>query len=130
MGRRETEVPASKVSCWPCSRAVCGPGSDGFATKDDVVVAVFAERMDTCATAVTAAPDDRDLWQGFIGCVHAIRAMQVADRGFSDVHRVALRRLPVVVGESVRDRLGGSVQVWERKTAADGFEPVGKRPVL
>jgi AcrR family transcriptional regulator len=56
-----------------------------FATKDELVAAVFAERMDAYATAVTVALDDPDPWHGFTGYIHAICAMQAADRGFADV---------------------------------------------
>ncbi|CAM5438707.1 TetR/AcrR family transcriptional regulator [Streptomyces coeruleorubidus] len=56
-----------------------------FATKEELVAAVFAERMDAYATAVSVALDDPDPWHGLIGYVHAICGMQAADRGFADV---------------------------------------------
>ncbi|MFD3502669.1 TetR/AcrR family transcriptional regulator [Streptomyces sp. NPDC058676] len=56
-----------------------------FPTKDDLVAAVFAERMDAYAAAVTVALDDPDPWHGFTGYLHAVCAMQAADRGFADV---------------------------------------------
>ncbi|MGP4112756.1 TetR/AcrR family transcriptional regulator [Streptomyces sp. 4N509B] len=56
-----------------------------FPTRDDLVNAVFADRMDAYAAAVTTALDDPDPWHGFTGYVHAICAMQAADRGFADV---------------------------------------------
>ncbi|GAA2654258.1 TetR/AcrR family transcriptional regulator [Streptomyces vastus] len=56
-----------------------------FPTKDDLVAAVFAERMDAYAAAVTVALDDPDPWHGFTGYIHAVCAMQAADRGFADV---------------------------------------------
>lgn len=41
--------------------------------------------MDAYAAAVTTALDDPDAWHGFTGYLHAICAMQAADRGFADV---------------------------------------------
>ncbi|MFH9008734.1 TetR/AcrR family transcriptional regulator [Streptomyces afghaniensis] len=56
-----------------------------FATRDDLINAVFADRMDAYATAVTQALADPDPWHGFAGYIHAVCAMQAADRGFADV---------------------------------------------
>jgi AcrR family transcriptional regulator len=60
-----------------------------FPTKDDLVAAVFAERMDAYTAAVTEALADSDPWHGFTGYLHAICAMQAADRGFADVLTMA-----------------------------------------
>ena len=56
-----------------------------FATREDLITAVFADRMDAYAAAVTEALADPDPWHGFIGYIHAVCAMQAADRGFADV---------------------------------------------
>lgn len=56
-----------------------------FATRDELVNAVFADRMDAYADAVTEALADPDPWHGFTGYLHAVCAMQAADRGFADV---------------------------------------------
>jgi AcrR family transcriptional regulator len=56
-----------------------------FATQEELVNAVFADRMDAYADAVAEALDDPDPWHGFIGYIHAVCAMQAADRGFADV---------------------------------------------
>ncbi|MFD3488545.1 TetR/AcrR family transcriptional regulator [Streptomyces sp. NPDC058665] len=56
-----------------------------FATREDLITAVFADRMDAYATAVTEALADPDPWRGFTGYVQAVCAMQAADRGFADV---------------------------------------------
>ncbi|WP_328875400.1 TetR/AcrR family transcriptional regulator [Streptomyces sp. NBC_00287] len=56
-----------------------------FATREDLINAVFADRMDAYAAAVTVALEDPDLWHGFTGYLYAICAMQAADRGFADV---------------------------------------------
>ncbi|MFJ8028581.1 TetR/AcrR family transcriptional regulator [Streptomyces sp. NPDC096311] len=56
-----------------------------FRAKEDLIAAVFADRMDAYVTAVNAALDDPDAWAGFTGFIEAICAMQAADRGFADV---------------------------------------------
>ncbi|MFD5517350.1 TetR/AcrR family transcriptional regulator [Streptomyces sp. NPDC127066] len=56
-----------------------------FATREDLITAVFADRMDAYAVAVTEALADPDPWQGFARYIEAICAMQAADRGFADV---------------------------------------------
>lgn len=54
-----------------------------FATRDDLINAVFADRMDGYATAEALA--DPDPWRGFTRYIEAICAMQAADRGFAAV---------------------------------------------
>jgi AcrR family transcriptional regulator len=56
-----------------------------FRGKEDLVAAVFADRMDAYVTAVNEALDAPDPWEGFTDFVEAICAMQAADRGFADV---------------------------------------------
>ncbi|WP_406340529.1 TetR/AcrR family transcriptional regulator [Streptomyces sp. NBC_01578] len=56
-----------------------------FATREDLITAVFADRMDAYAAAVTEALADPDPWRGFAGYIQAVCAMQAADRGFADV---------------------------------------------
>ncbi|MFI6624662.1 TetR/AcrR family transcriptional regulator [Streptomyces sp. NPDC050528] len=56
-----------------------------FATREDLVNAVFADRMEAYADAATEALADPDPWHGFTGYIHAVCTMQAADRGFADV---------------------------------------------
>lgn len=56
-----------------------------FPTKAELVDAVFVDRMDAYAGAVTAALDDPDPWHGFVGYIETVCAMQAADYGFADV---------------------------------------------
>jgi AcrR family transcriptional regulator len=56
-----------------------------FPAKEDLVAAVFADRMDAYADAVAVALDDPDPWHGFTGYIEAACAMQAADYGFADV---------------------------------------------
>ncbi|MFE7276705.1 TetR/AcrR family transcriptional regulator [Streptomyces sp. NPDC057623] len=56
-----------------------------FPAKEDLVAAVFADRMDAYADAVAVALDDPDPWHGFVGYIETACAMQAADYGFADV---------------------------------------------
>ncbi|MFD7608125.1 TetR/AcrR family transcriptional regulator [Streptomyces mirabilis] len=56
-----------------------------FTNREELINAVFADRMDAYAAAVTEALADPDPWRGFAGYVEAVCAMQAADRGFADV---------------------------------------------
>lgn len=56
-----------------------------FATREELINTVFADRMDAYAAAVTVALADPDPWHGLAGYLHDICAMQAADRGFADV---------------------------------------------
>ncbi|WP_421107165.1 TetR/AcrR family transcriptional regulator [Streptomyces sp. NEAU-S77] len=56
-----------------------------FPTKEELVAAVFSDRMNAYADAVAVALDDPDPWHGFVGYVEAACAMQAADYGFADV---------------------------------------------
>ncbi|MET9461745.1 helix-turn-helix domain-containing protein [Streptomyces canus] len=56
-----------------------------FATREELINAVFADRMDAYAAAVAEALADPDPWHGFTGYIHAVCAMQAGDRGFADV---------------------------------------------
>ncbi|MFE7794791.1 TetR/AcrR family transcriptional regulator [Streptomyces sp. NPDC057460] len=56
-----------------------------FPAKEELVAAVFLDRMDAYADAVVVALDDPDPWHGFTGYIEAACAMQAADNGFADV---------------------------------------------
>ncbi|GAA0997694.1 TetR/AcrR family transcriptional regulator [Acrocarpospora macrocephala] len=56
-----------------------------FATREELINAVFADRMDAYAAAAAEALADPDPWRGFTGYIEAVCAMQAADRGFADV---------------------------------------------
>ncbi|MFI6929699.1 TetR/AcrR family transcriptional regulator [Streptomyces sp. NPDC050287] len=56
-----------------------------FPTKEELVDAVFIDRMDAYADAVAIALEDPDPWNGFVGYIETACAMQAADSGFADV---------------------------------------------
>ncbi|MFJ5730900.1 TetR/AcrR family transcriptional regulator [Streptomyces paradoxus] len=56
-----------------------------FPTKEDLVGAVFTDRMEAYAQATEKALADPDPWNGFAGYIEEVCAMQAADRGFADI---------------------------------------------
>ncbi|WP_328745158.1 TetR/AcrR family transcriptional regulator [Streptomyces sp. NBC_00285] len=56
-----------------------------FPTKEELVDAVFIDRMDAYADAVAVAVEDPDPWNGFVHYIETACAMQAADSGFADV---------------------------------------------
>jgi AcrR family transcriptional regulator len=56
-----------------------------FPTRDDLVGAVFADKMADYAAATDAALAHPDPWAGFCGYIERVCEMQAQDRGFADV---------------------------------------------
>jgi AcrR family transcriptional regulator len=56
-----------------------------FPTRDDLVGAVFADKMSAYAAAIDDALADSDPWHGFCGFIERVCQMQADDRGFADV---------------------------------------------
>ncbi|GAA1655939.1 TetR/AcrR family transcriptional regulator [Actinoplanes couchii] len=56
-----------------------------FPTRDDLITAVFADKMQAYAHVVEVGLADPDPWHGFCRCVETICQMQADDRGFTDV---------------------------------------------
>ncbi|MFD7204332.1 TetR/AcrR family transcriptional regulator [Streptomyces sp. NPDC059893] len=61
-----------------------------FPTKEELVAAVFADRMDAYVQATAEALANPDPWQGFADYIETVCAMQAADRGFADVLTMSL----------------------------------------
>jgi AcrR family transcriptional regulator len=56
-----------------------------FTTPQQLIDAVFADRMDAYGDAAVAALADADPWQGFIHYISTVCEMQARDRGFAEV---------------------------------------------
>lgn len=56
-----------------------------FESRQELVEAVFADRMDAYVRAVGEALAEADPWDGFVRFVWAVCEMQAQDRGFADV---------------------------------------------
>jgi AcrR family transcriptional regulator len=56
-----------------------------FPTREDLIGAVFADKMGAYTDAIAEALADPDPWQGFRTYIERICGMQAADRGFAHV---------------------------------------------
>jgi AcrR family transcriptional regulator len=56
-----------------------------FPTRDELVAAVFAEKMAGYTRAIDEALTDPDPWHGFCRYIEQVCQMQADDRGFADV---------------------------------------------
>lgn len=56
-----------------------------FPTRDDLVAAAFASKMQGYSAAIDDALANPDSWSGFCGYIERVCEMQAADRGFADV---------------------------------------------
>ena len=75
-----------------------------FPTRDDLITAVFAEKMKAYADAVDDALTDPDAWHGFCVYVERVCEMQAVDRGFTDVLTVTFPTAKAF--EAERNRAG------------------------
>lgn len=75
-----------------------------FPTREDLVVAVFAEQVAACVQAVVTAAEDRDPWRGFCAVVQTLCAMGASDRGFAAAFLASL---------------GGRADVGEQRSRAE-----------
>lgn len=73
-----------------------------FPTRDELVTAVFEDKMAAYEEAAAEALADPDPWRGFCGYVERLCEMQAQDRGFADVLAATF---PLAKGlQAVRDR--------------------------
>lgn len=56
-----------------------------FTTPQQLIDAVFADRMDAYVQATAESLADADSWRGFVQYISAVCEMQASDRGFADV---------------------------------------------
>ena len=59
-----------------------------FTSPQQLIDAVFADRMDAYVRATAEALADGDPWDGFVRYITAVCEMQAGDRGFADVLRL------------------------------------------
>jgi AcrR family transcriptional regulator len=88
-----------------------------FPAKEDLVAAVFADRMEAYADAVATALDDPDPWHGFTGYLEAACAMQAADYGFADVLTMTFPNAKALEGRR-NEAYAGMVRLIDRAKAA------------
>jgi AcrR family transcriptional regulator len=89
-----------------------------FPTRDDLVGAVFADKMSAYAAAVDEALAESDPWQGFSGFIERVCQMQADDRGFADVLTMTFPTAKAL--EEERDRTARALAVLLDRAKATG----------
>lgn len=86
---RGLDAPLDEVA----KRAGVGSGTlyRHFPTRDDLITAVFLERMAENVTAVERAQQHRDPWEGFADYVRETCRGQATDRGMADLLAIGHR---------------------------------------
>lgn len=88
-----------------------------FPTKRDLAAEVFAGQMRTCETLIGAALADPDPWHGFCDLLESVRAIQLADRGFTQAF---LTLHPDAVNDESRTRTEEDFAELVRRAKATG----------
>lgn len=80
---RGVDVPMAEIA----RRAGVSNGTlyNRFPTRDDLIQAVFTDRLERIVELAEQALAADDPWQGFAGYLAGICALQAADRGYNDV---------------------------------------------
>jgi len=89
-----------------------------FPTRDDLVGAVFADKMTAYAAAVEDALAESDPWQGFCGFIERVCQMQADDRGFADVLTMTFPTAKAL--EEKRDRTARALAALLDRAKATG----------
>ena len=63
-----------------------------FPRKDDLIAAIFEQRLGELADVAEEALDDPEPWDGFVRFLEAVGELQAANRGFQDILAHTLRR--------------------------------------
>ncbi|GLY16826.1 TetR/AcrR family transcriptional regulator [Kineosporia rhizophila] len=89
-----------------------------FAHRDELVAAVFHDRMRRYAELTEAAAELPDAWEGFRQCVLQVCELQASDRGFTQVLIGAFPAAPEF--ESERSRAYRSFSALTRRAQTQG----------
>jgi AcrR family transcriptional regulator len=88
-----------------------------FPTREDLVAAVFAERMGEHLAAAEAGLADPEPWNGFASYMRTVAAMQSRDRGIADLVTMDVAAVPDI--ERLRaEAFDGLVRLVERARSA------------
>jgi AcrR family transcriptional regulator len=86
-----------------------------FPSRDELVGAVFADRMSAYTVAIEEALADPDPWRGFCGYIERVCQMQAEDRGFADVLTMTFPTAKALEEERDRSALGLGVLIERAK---------------
>jgi AcrR family transcriptional regulator len=93
-----------------------------FPTREDLINAVFADRMDAYLAAASTALADPDPWNGFSGYIEAICGMQAADRGVADLLTMTFPTAKALQTQHAR-AFDAMAQLVDRAKAAGCLRP-------
>jgi len=88
-----------------------------FPTREDLIEAVFIDRLETVVALADDALADNDPWHGFTGYLTAVCELQAADRGFNEVAARGLPPSPAAVRLQERGRAAVSQLMQRAKEA-------------
>jgi AcrR family transcriptional regulator len=77
-----------------------------FPTRQDLIEAVFIDRLETLTTLAEHAAADPDPWRGFVSYLTGMCELQASDRGFNEV---AARGLKSPVAQPLRDKAAAAL---------------------
>jgi AcrR family transcriptional regulator len=87
-----------------------------FPTRQDLIEAVFLDRLEALAALAECAAADADPWRGFVTYVTGMGELQAGDRGFNEV---AARGLNSVAAQQLRARAAAALdELFARAKAA------------
>jgi len=89
-----------------------------FPTRDDLITAVFADKMSNYHDAVSDALRDPDPWHGFCEFIERVCTMQYQDRGFTNVLTMTFPRAGAF--EAKRSATSRAFQTLIAKAKATG----------
>lgn len=88
-----------------------------FSSRDELIAAVFADKIAAYVDAIDQALADPDPWRGFRSYLETALEMQAADRSFTDVLTISLPSAPQFASEQRRAARGLPMLI-ERAQAA------------
>jgi len=92
-----------------------------FPTRDDLIEAVFVDRLESLAALAERAAADPDPWSGFVAYVTGMCELQAGDRGFNEV---AARGMTSTAAQPLRDAAGVSLaDLFTRAARAGVLRP-------
>jgi AcrR family transcriptional regulator len=89
-----------------------------FPTKQSLVNAIFAQRLDDLQPAIDRALAGEDAWEGLVALLVATVAQQAEDQGFSQM--VVLRMGPEAVAADIRRRFFAPLEMLLARAQAAG----------
>lgn len=92
-----------------------------FPTRDDLIEAVFVDRLESLAALAQRAAADPDSWNGFVAYLTGMCELQAGDRGFNEV---AARGMKSAAVQPLRDAASASLtDLFDRAARAGVLRP-------